>query len=58
MLHVAYWHGTVDEVVACRRAITRRVGKFTTYSYLDRDGRVVATGWFIWGGVTQVTKTT
>ncbi len=48
MLHVTYWHGTVDEMVACRRHITKKVGRFTTYSYLDQDGRVVATGWFIW----------
>lgn len=47
MLHVAYWHGTADEMVACRRHVTKRVGRFTAVSFLDRDGRVVATGWFV-----------
>lgn len=51
-LPYAYWHGDPDDMVKWRplkgrsQMVVRSVGPYVVRSWLDKDGRVIATGWF------------
>lgn len=44
-LHRAYYHYQ-DSLRSYRSLHKRRVGPYMVRSWLDRDGKVLATGWF------------
>ena len=51
-LHKAFWHGSPDELQSYRYyrhayLWTQYVGRFKVQTWTDRDGKPIATGWFL-----------
>lgn len=52
ILHKGFWHGTAKDLAAYRYGShaylwVQHIGRFTVRTWTDKDGKPIATGWFL-----------